>query len=537
MNPKKKVLLKAMKPKSLRRALDKLGITNVDRRKTGSMRTVLAKKSRANPVLLSGVMLKAELIDACVELADQRVRTRQRPSAESLSCALHSTGQIRGSAVPIWKAVYDDARMCESTIVLSAFYTNDMLRKLATGGAVKILLNGLSERRLRTQVAELSELQQEFRGDGRDAEIRIAFAPGIFHPKVYLFRTEEKKWIAWIGSANATSAALSRDAKNEEVMLRLDPAPDCLVEYAKRAWKTAHPIEDSESPVDSLSAFFQTGVLYYKPYTNLPLAVNPFRELMKGLQSEEKKRLVVINDPLIDEPDGIIGAFNIRRVYEREKSRHEAEDEKGPTLKIRHYSVETCYGLWVSTLFVDQVEYTLKNAARTKDIFYRGLRDWLKGDGRYMVIEEFRDYLLRVRKTMDEYDVDWKSALARRQSANPFVDVKPIEDRIDIIIANLSEDARRHKLSQALVEAAVPTFSDDLEAAGEFERTFFEALEVQSFRDGRRSNAARSFFDAVDIRRGATAKEIRRKLETCLTDPEWYKNCFLAQKTLRSSVV
>ena len=520
----KRLLLQAMEPKSLRKALRLLDITTVDRRKTSEMQAVLAKEQHADPTFLIGVMRKAELVRACVELAN---RVGSKKQAIPLSATLHSTSRFGQSAPLSWQAMRGDSGSCQRMIVISAFYTKKMLHQLATGRTVQILLNGLGEQRLRTQVADLAKLQKELRKSGRQAEVRLAFSPGTFHPKVYLFEAEDNSRVAWIGSANATSAALEKSATNEEVMLRLDPAPEFVVDYAQQAWSSAQPIDQCEPPVDSLSALFQTGVLYYKPYTYLPLTINPFRQLLDYLEPKEKKCLVVFNHPMADDPDGI-GAFNIRRVYDREG----IAEVQVKRHKIRSFAIETCYGLWVSSLDVESVESKLHEAEEEKDAFYQGLRDWLRGAGRATVVDAFAEYLAAVHETMESEGVDWQSALRRGNiSSSPFGNVTPIEDRIDMVVASLSDETRRQRLSRAYVGAAMPSFNEDVEAANEFERTFFESLEEQSFREKRKTRAARNFFDA-GIPEGETAEKIKHALEERLTNRKWYKEHFLAQRVL-----
>ena len=354
--------------------------------------------------------------------------------------------------------------------------------------------------------------------------MRLAFSPGTFHPKVYLFQAEDDSWVAWVGSANVTMAALGNRATNEEVMLRLDPAPEFVVNYAQQAWASGYPLDDCEPPVNSLSTLFQTGVLYYRPYTYLPLTINPFRQLLDYLERDEKQRLVVFNHPVADDPDGI-GAFNIRRVYDREGI---AEVQvKRP--KVRNFAIETCYGLWVSSLDVEAVESRLDKAQTEKDEFYQGLRDWLRGGGRTAVVGAYAEYLSAVQQTMDENNVDWQSALRRGCIASPFEDVTPIEDRIDMVVAYLNDETRRRRLSRTYVGAAMPSFNEDAEAAGEFVRTFFESLEEQSFIEKHRHRAASNFFDA-GIPEETTADDLQLALEERLANGKWYKERFLAQR-------
>jgi len=73
---------------------------------------------------------------------------------------------------------------------------------------------------------------------------------GVFHPKLYLFRSEDR-WEALIGSANLTSGALST---NSEAMLLIggvgdDPTSvrDEIVSLIDRYWEMAKPIKKSEA--------------------------------------------------------------------------------------------------------------------------------------------------------------------------------------------------------------------------------------------------------------------------------------------------
>ena len=100
------------------------------------------------------------------------------------------------------------------------------------------------------------------------AEVRLAFSRGIFHPKLYLFETTRAGWVAWVGSANATEAALGEQSQNEEILLRLEPAPPSLLAYSASVWRDGKRLKDCRPPVNSLPAFFRTGDLYYKPYVH-----------------------------------------------------------------------------------------------------------------------------------------------------------------------------------------------------------------------------------------------------------------------------
>ena len=245
---------------------------------------------------------RPELIDVATAFASLIQTTADQ-------ARLHSTGKIGGVLPLDTDKLHDDARGACRATVISPYYACDVLKDLLDGcGEVRVLLNGLGGRRLDDQIKELTELKQKLKDSNKCAEIKLAFSRGIFHTKLYLFESEsEAESIAWIGSANATKAALSGQAYNEEILLRLAPAPPSLLAYAKCAWihGRTRTLEDSRPSVDSLTAFFRTGDLYYKPYSRqLRMTHNPFVELLKALSPEKKSRLSGFSLPYADRGGG-----------------------------------------------------------------------------------------------------------------------------------------------------------------------------------------------------------------------------------------
>lgn len=84
-----------------------------------------------------------------------------------------------------------------------------------------------------------------------NSNVRFILQPnGVFHPKLYLFRSDNR-WAALIGSANLTSGALTT---NSETMLLLGGAEwepttlrDEIVDLIDKYWQMAAPIGDSEA--------------------------------------------------------------------------------------------------------------------------------------------------------------------------------------------------------------------------------------------------------------------------------------------------
>ena len=220
----------------------------------------------------------------------------------------------------------EDAKEAKQATVIAAYYSTDTLKTLlgACGGGVRVIVNGLGGRRLRTQVEDLKRLQTMLQSDSRDAEVRLGFVDGIFHTKLYLFEKGDQA-VAWLGSANATAAGLL--GHNEEVLARLSPAPAAALEYAERAWCQVSRLETCRAQVNSLTAFYRTGMLYYRPYALLQKTFNPFRTLMANLPQEEKEKITAFRSDFAEAEVGI-GAFSIDRVLARDPKREGGENAR-----------------------------------------------------------------------------------------------------------------------------------------------------------------------------------------------------------------
>ena len=443
---------------------------------------------------------------------------------------LYSTGRIGHARQLDIHVLRDDARGARRATVVSAYYAPKMLKRLLRKSAdVRVLLNGLGGRRLDDQIKELRKLERNLKKKNENAEVKLAFSRGIFHPKLYLFETRSGP-VAWVGSANATDAALDEPAQNEEVLLRLEPAPPSLLEYAESAWNdTGRSIEDCRPRIDSLPAFFRTGDLYYKPYVANPMTLNPFESLLKKLSDQQRERLAALRSPYVDSRAGI-GAFSIRRAYiclfdGASDSADGDDDESRSRAMIRPYAIETCYGYWVASRFVKTVNAKLKKAAKAKRRFIEGLRDWfVTGPGRRKTVNAYREYLRDVRSTMVDNKVKWK-----KNDDHLFTSTARIEKRIDVLTENLSRKSWCKRFSHTVVLQRVPEIWDDVIARKAFEESFFESLAEQSFKGKgkrRRSSAASQLLCAVGVKDESTAQTIQDKLEESLTDPDWYDRSF-----------
>ena len=442
------------------------------------------------------------------------------PEGEVVDIALHATGHggATGARHVDENLLAEMAEHADSVTILSAYYVRDVLETIAGAcrGDVRIVLNGLGGKRLDTQAKELKSLQATFRERSRSAEIRLAFAEGLFHTKLYVFGRGSDA-VAWVGSANATKAGLN--GRNEEVLVRLAPAPRSVLAYAESAWSRALPVEGCWQAVNSLISFFRTGMLYYKPYATLQMTMNPFRRLMESLPAAEKRKITAFHSEYADDEAGI-GAFNLNLVFVERAPEDESRERavQRHRVELRRYAVETCYGYWVAEPFIEDVDLMLGEASAEKRRRLKSIRKWMKKD-RGAIVQAYASYLKDVRGMLNDEGVEWRDHAAQEL----FEDTSAVEGRVDSLLAALVKP-RLARHCQAFAPSEVPEIWEDNAACASFADSFFESLAYASSA-GRRSGSAKLILDCLDLSR-VTAVEIRTALKDALGEEGWYETNF-----------
>ncbi|MYD99650.1 MAG: NgoFVII family restriction endonuclease, partial [Alphaproteobacteria bacterium] len=419
-----------------------------------------------------------DLRDLCLAVFKGRYRNPEGSSRVAteeeghfrLALFASGCGGLKGIEDINERSLEERAAAADSVTILSAYYVPEVLETIAGAcrGDVKIVLNGLGGRRLSTQVQELEELQAKLRDRSQSAKIRLAFAEGLFHSKLYLFGSGRDA-VAWIGSANATKAGLN--GRNEEVLAQIAPAPRSVVDYIDSAWSRATPIEQCRQKVTSLITFFRTGMLYYKPYATLQMTLNPFRTLMESLPVAEKLKISRFRSDYADEEAGI-GAFNLNRVYQRLLQGKEREQPvKRQRVQIRRYAIETCYGHWVAEPYIEKVDKKLIKASAERRRRLKSIRKWMKRHRDDHIVRAYSSYLKDVKTTLEVEEVEWSKYAA----PDLFEDTSTISRRVDALVTTLAPSGiDRH--CQAFVTCAVPEIWEDNMALKSFEDTFFDSL-------------------------------------------------------------
>ena len=329
--------------------------------------------------------------------------------------------------------------------------------------------------------------------------------------------------VAWIGSANATRAGLN--GRNEEVLVRVTPAPRSVTAYLEWAWSRALPVECCRGVVNSLTAFFRTGMLYYKPYATLQMTVNPFRGLMEKLSEEEKRKISPFRSEFA-EPEAGIGAFSLKRMFERTTEGESGElPVKRQRVELRRKAVETCYGYWVAEPLIADVDGMLHKASADIRCRLEAIRRWME-TGRDAIVGAYASYLGDVRGMLDEERVEWRE----NPPQDLFESTSAIEGRVDSLLVALGPDrVARH--CQAYVSSAVPEIWEDHVACASFTDSFFDSL-TYAWSARRRDGSANlileslmPFLDTVALSRDPD-EAIQVALECALKQENWYENNF-----------
>jgi hypothetical protein len=418
------------------------------------------------------------------------------------------------------------ARLATATHVFlaSAFYDLDFCEGLLLGQArkglvINVLLNGLGGTRLIDQRTQLAALEARLRERGCDAEVRLAFEPGIFHTKLLLVESRRGK-AALIGSANATMAALT---SNEELLVEV-PVDERLAKYARRIWSTGVRLDalDGRLTARYLVAFFRSGSLYFKPAASLQVTLNPFADLFSSLTDAERSKLGAARLPYSEQESGV-GAFNLRRAIGLSDDRESAESEVKKA-SIKPYAVETCFGYWVPRAVNDELQRKLEEVAIVKRRHLVRFRDTLARTGTAVLTQRYAAYVEAVRQLLIASGVAFSAELDGLPR-NPF-EPKLFAKFLERVTERLHGNDFVKRLSEPFVQGPMPEIWDDPPARHEFVSSFFEFLEYVSMRPERRSRVPGQILDRIDAQGGGPvdASSLEARLVKLLKEEGWADN-------------
>jgi len=382
---------------------------------------------------------------------------------------------------------------------------------------IRLLFNGLGGQRLEAQFNELTLLHRTLSTRFKLVEIRLAFAPGIFHTKLFLAANGPRAR-ALVGSANATIAAFSKQ-RNEELLVAL-PEAGALVGYFEKAWSAARQLSQLDAAAKSLVAFFRTGILYFKPTSTLTTTINPFRELISKLSPTDQALLGGIALPHAD-PESAIGAFNLKRAVGNQSLLSEVESDEDDEIarvinaSIKPLSIETCYGYWVPSALDGMLQERLSKAGSQKEArllqFSAALNDVSDTD----LVKKYEEYLEAVGQALKKLP-NGPPVLTR----DPY-DTEPFSKFVAGVKRQLEDDERRKRLTHPFVPGKIPEIWDDALAYEDFLKSFFEYLAHIAQRGSKRPNVPGKILKKIASDDSADTTTLRQGFEKILKVNGW----------------
>lgn len=366
---------------------------------------------------------------------------------------------------------------------------------------VRLLFNGLGGKRLVSQRQELKELAQKLSHGPRTVDVRLAFAPGLFHSKLFLI-SQGGSTRALVGSANATLAAFSQ---NEELLICL-PQAGALTGYFDSAWVSARSLDALQREANSLISFFRTGVLYFKPVATLATSINPFLDLLRLMSNEERAALGGVQLPYADQATGI-GPFNLKHAVQSITERDdwddvEAEtanldDSRAPKLQIRPWSIETCFGYWVPNALDRDWLPRLVDAGSAKREKLQQFHSALVKLDTEVLVEKYREYVEEVRSLLQARTLRYQSLLDQLER-DPF-SPEYFERFLARVIGYLEDPLRLKRLTEPFISSVMPEIWDDVQPYQDFRTSFFDYLDQAVRLPSNKPKVARIILERLNV--------------------------------------
>lgn len=481
-----------------------------------------------------GLTMLATFVTGVREAQNKKARGNPQIASTTATMRVASTREAKNSVEKLsdlWMIDYIEG--AENISIAAGFYDVEFVQKLLFKHRkvkdIRLLFNGLGGRRLAAQSSELQELERTLRKESRSVEVRLAFAPGMFHSKLFL-ATESGITRALVGSANATSAAFRQ---NEEVLVALADA-GALVEYFEAAWANARTLDDLDTTANSLIPFFRTGILYFKPVATLTTTLNPFRELLKLMTNEERALLGGIRLPHADQESGI-GSFNLK-IAVQGNSNDDESDEAAEEVDVSNrkertrasivpWSVETCFGYWVPSALDAAWQANLDISGNKKEERWVAFRDQLAVVPDGELVRKYNEYLNGARVALEAIPMlpNYLNELKKRKQ-DPFDEVV-FSKFFARVMMFLQEDKRIQRLARPFISGEIPEIWDDALAYEDFRTSFFDYL-FQVAQSGKSTIPAvpKSILTMLNTDESESSKQLEELFEEYLQEHGWTDN-------------
>lgn len=289
--------------------------------------------------------------------------------------------------------------------IVSAYYSIKYLREILTkvnktlrkNCILELVFNGFSGERLECQKNELVKLKKDLEGFGfrnKNISILLNRKTTLFHTKLY-FITNDNGSLWFSGSANASIAAFDT---NEEILIKVTTKIRDVKQYIARVKMASIAIEDiniSNMKESNIIGFFRTGSIYFKPNNQISFT---FSEL--NLPDWVEKKLAEARErPTYTNQGKAWGAYNLKLSL---LLNEDDETEQKSQLRLKPWSVETCFGHWVPNKYRHIVDLSIKEKAGSSKAKLINIRNLLLERGIDSLVSDYKSYLSDVNRIVNQ---------------------------------------------------------------------------------------------------------------------------------------
>ncbi|QGM96873.1 phospholipase D family protein [Methylocystis parvus] len=429
--------------------------------------------------------------------------------------------KARSELKDAYVALVDNTKWSKSVIFISAYYGVDFANELfrfckSTNIAQEITLvfAAAANSNRSNQITELRNLRVSLRNLGyakKRINIRIATDITFLHTKIFAFTGPGGHKRYMLGSANFSSAAFF---KNDEVLILERGRHDRIESYIMHVITNSSSIDEAStnSDIKDWRGFFREGFLYFKPSRQVPYTVNcfvgdDFAETVNLLEKATGGAALEFHDP------GGLGSLNLALLM-RDRTNGIARKR----VSMSAFAIETAFGLWVPSAYVDQVETRIESSsqARLKDLREQGLR--LNAVSDYFIKEQIRLYLDEINLRLEE--------IVLSNENRTTIDNR-IRRGLKRLIQALTDESSLKRLSRPLMGVPVPEFWEDEQSGNELFETFAEYVAYKlSMSSGmkRQSSIISHLATKFGLCSDDDALAVRQKMEDFFENGAWPLN-------------
>jgi hypothetical protein len=357
--------------------------------------------------------------------------------------------------------------------IVSAYYSTNFIytilekifknkRKLCN---INCVFNGFGGEKLSEQISELKELKNELLRIGfENINIYVNRECQLFHTKLYYIKNENSSlWV--MGSANASKSGFN---SNEELLIKSTTNLRGIKSYINCVIVNSEKIEDisiSEIVENNLIGFFRTGSIYFKPTNQLSFT---FGELNNCLPKDVADRLGNINErPRNSNPGKAWGPYNLKKVLDIKDD----GDENSSRLRIKPWSIETCYGYWVPKKYCSYIEAKLKDKETELESHFVEIVNKISSVGEDRLLDDFNQYLSEANEILARNDIPFNIDKKLKESL-----IKKYQTFIKRIENKINDPKKRKRLCTPLISTGMPEIWEDSSAEDDFSYSFYEYI-------------------------------------------------------------